>query len=204
MGSEYQNEAEQASFYGVLKTDCTLESARGGWHSGCAHWNCWYQLGLASAAFVSDPSDHQPGRSDYTHKETCSCYVSWRRQDFSCLHPGSLEEHKQGVHPSESLGPHSKTAWVWDLSFSASVPSEALSRGGLAPTVSGGLVCRISHPAVMLASACFPWIHFCLLCQFQQKFQCAPGSRSRMWMVREALQCVLWGHRASPSVFRAA
>lgn len=185
VGSEYQNEAEQASFYGVLKTDCTLESACGGWHSGCAHWNCWCQLGLASAAFVSDPSDHQPGRSDHTRREVCltdkqtrSCCVSWRRQVFS------LEEHKQGVHPSESLGPHSKTAWVWVLSFSVSEPSEALSRGGLAPPVSGGLVCRISHPAVVLASACFPRVRYCLPCQLQQKFQCAPGSRSCMWMVQ--------------------
>lgn len=186
VGSEYQNEAEQASFYGVLKTDCTLESVHGGWHSGCAHWNRWCQLGLASAAFASDPSDLQPGQSAYTHrvlcptdKETHSCYVSWRRRVFSRLHPGSLE-HKQGVHPSESLAPHSKTAWVWDLSFSASVPSGALSRGGLAPTASAGLVCRISHPTVVLASACFAQIRFWLLCQLQQKFQCAHGSRSRM------------------------
>lgn len=85
---------------------------------------------------------------------------------------------QQGAHPSESLGPHPSTAWVWDPSFSASVPLGALSRGGLAPTVSEGLVCRTSHPAVVLASACFPRICFWLLCQLQQKFQCAWEQKS--------------------------
>lgn len=41
---------------------------------------------LLLPAFASDPSDHQPGQSDYTHralcptdKETGSCCVSWGR-----------------------------------------------------------------------------------------------------------------------------
>lgn len=146
VGSEYKNEAEQASFYGVLKTDCTLESARGGWHSGCAHWNCWCQLGLASAAFVSDPSVHQPGQS----------------------------EPRASLQDCLGLGPQ----------FLSVRAIRSLEQRRTGSPVSGGLVCRISHPAVVLASACFPRVRYCLSCQLQQKFQCAPGSRSRMWMVQ--------------------
>lgn len=112
--------------------------------------------------------------------------------------PGLPRGAQQGARPSESLGPHSSTAWVWDPSFSASVPSGALSRGGLAPTVSGGLVCRTSHPVVVLASACFPRTRFWLLCQLQQKFQCAPGSRSHMCMMHGSPAMCAQGTRGEP------
>lgn len=66
MGTEYEKEVEQASFYGGLRTDCSLESGLGAWHSGHPHQSCWCQLGLASPAFVSDPCDNQPSQLDHT------------------------------------------------------------------------------------------------------------------------------------------
>lgn len=66
MRNEYEKEVEQASFYGGLRTDCSLESGLGAWHSGRPHQSGWCQLGLASPAFVSDPCDNQPSQLDPT------------------------------------------------------------------------------------------------------------------------------------------
>lgn len=89
VGNEYEKGVEQASFYGGLRTDCSLESSLGAWHSGRPHQSCWCQLGLASPAFVSDPSDNQPSQLDYTAeydvtptRKRAAVNIPWRRWVF--------------------------------------------------------------------------------------------------------------------------